>query len=176
MSNIARYKKHLEVVEAYHRVREQGANANRLFLAGIMVEPSYYSEVISLARKLGIEDEVTYLGEAPQPHLPYLYSAASVFVFASICENCPNILIEAMACGAAIASSGRDPMPEICGDAALYFDPCNPDDMADVIWRILTDEAVRYELIGNTQRNVERFLWHKTAQRTLETFAEVFVP
>lgn len=200
ISNIARYKKQLEVVEAYRIIREQIAKVERaaspfeveqasslfeveqtaslfnkvekLVLAGIMVEPSYYHEVLKLAGRLGIEDEVVYLGQVPQAHLPYLYSAASVFAFASICENCPNILIEAMSCGAPIVSSNLGPMPEICGNAALYFDPSEPMDIADKMWQALTDEAIRQALVRNALENVKRFSWDTTALEMLEVFTE----
>ena len=177
VSNIARYKKQLEVVRAYNIIRERSAKVERaasplkpdkLVLAGIMVEPSYYSKIETLANRLGMRNDVMYLGQVPQTHLPYLYSAASVFVFASICENCPNILIEAMACGAPIVSSNLGPMPEICGDAALYFDPSDPADITDKVWEVLTDEAIRRELVRNALENVERFSWEETARKTLE--------
>ena len=147
----------------------------RLVLAGIMVEPSYCREVLALANRLGIKSKVMYLGQVPQTHLPHLYSAASVFVFASISENCPNILIEAMACGAPIVSSDLGPMPEICANAALYFDPSEPTDIADKMWQVLTDETIRQELIGNAQENVKRFSWEKTARKALEAFEETVV-
>jgi len=170
VSNVARYKKQLEVVKAYHIIRKRGAKINKLTLAGIMVEPSYYRQVLALADRLGIRDEIIYPGRVPQVHLPYLYSAASVFVFASICENCPNILIEAMACGAPIVSSNVEPMPEICRNAALYFDPREPTDIANKIHQVLTDETLRQVLIRNAQENVKQFSWKRTAQRTLEVF------
>jgi glycosyltransferase involved in cell wall biosynthesis len=173
VSNIARYKKQLEVIEAYHITRKRGAEVSKLILAGIMVEPSYYREAMTLADELGIGDEVMYLGQVPQAHLSCLYSAASVFVFASICENCPNILIEAMACSAPIASSNREPMPEICGNAALYFDPTDPEDIADRMWQILTDETLRQKLTRNALENVNRFSWEETARKTLEVFERV---
>ncbi len=171
VSNIARYKKQLEVIKAYSMIRKR--RPCRLILAGILVEPDYYSEVMELANRLGISDEVTYLGQVPQTHLPYLYSAASVFVFASIAENCPNILIEAMACGAPIASSNLGPMPEICGDAALYFNPSNPADIANKVWQILTDETVKRKLTGNALENAKRFSWQETARKMLEIFSNI---
>ncbi len=175
VSNIARYKKQLEVVKAYHILRSRIAETGRsvrLVLAGIMVEPSYYREVLTLTDRLGIRDEVAYLGRVPQDHLPYLYSAASVFVFASVCENCPNILIEAMACGAPIVSSNPGPMPEICDDAALYFNPTDPADIADKMRQVLTNEQIRQNLVRNALGNVKRFSWEETARRTLEVFTE----
>jgi len=176
VSNIARYKKQLEVVKAYNIIRKRSetrGSVQRLVLAGIMVEPDYYNEVLELADRLGISDEVTYLGQVPQTHLPYLYSAASVFVFASIAENCPNILIEAMACGAPIASSNLGPMPEICGDAALYFDPDEPTDIANKVWQILTDETVKRKLTRNALENARRFSWQETARKMLEIFSNI---
>jgi glycosyltransferase involved in cell wall biosynthesis len=176
VSNIARYKKQLEVVKAYHILRSriaEIAKSTGLVLTGIMVEPSYYRDVLALADRLRIRDEITYLGQIPQEHLPYLYSAASVFVFASVCENCPNVLIEAMSCGAPIVSSNLGPMPEVCGDAALYFDPTDPADIADRMWQLLTDEQIRQNLIRNALEKAKQFSWEETARRTLEVFREL---
>jgi glycosyltransferase involved in cell wall biosynthesis len=168
ISNIARYKKQLEVVQAYGIMRSHGAKVNRLIMAGIMVEPSYYHEVTKLARNLGVSDEVIYLGQIPQDHLPYLYSAASVFVFASIAENCPNILIEAMGCGVPIVCSSSEPMPEICKGAALYFDPNKPDDIAEKMRKVLDDDRIRNGIVENALREAGNFSWKNTAQKTLD--------
>lgn len=172
VSNIARYKNQLEVIAAYHIARKRGANTGKLVLAGIIVEPSYYREAMTLVDNLKIRDEVIYLGQLPQNHLPYLYSAASIFVFASICENCPNILIEAMACGAPIIASNVPPMPEICGSAALYFDPITPNAIAEKMCQVLGEEKLRQNLIGDSVKNAMKFSWNQAAQSTLEVFKE----
>jgi len=173
VSNIARYKKQLEVIEAYHLLRKRSGAVQKLVLAGIMVEPSYYREILSLVDRLGLGEEIMYLGQVPQDHLPFLYSAAAVFAFASIAENCPNILIEAMACGAPIVSSNVSPMPEICKNAAIYFDPFSPADISEKMYQVLTGEAVRQELMENARANVRHFSWDKTARKTLEVFRRI---
>lgn len=63
-------------------------------------------------------------------------------------------------------------MPEICGNAALYFDPYKSTDIADRMWQVLTDEAIRQELIRNALKNARRFSWEETARRTLEVLRE----
>ncbi len=69
---------------------------------------------------------LTVSGPIEHAALPDRYHAADVFVFASSCENLPNILLEAMAAGLPIACSSRGPMPEILGTSGLYFDPLRP--------------------------------------------------
>ena len=78
-------------------------------------------------------DFITYKGTVPHEQLNAHYAAANLCVFASSCENMPNILLEGMASGLPIACSNRGPMSEILGDAGLYFDPEVVDSIAEAI-------------------------------------------
>lgn len=66
---------------------------------------------------------IHYWGAVDYKEIDRCYAAADLCVFASSCENMPNILIESMAAGLPIACSNRGPMPEVLGDAGIYFDP-----------------------------------------------------
>ncbi|HHT9109346.1 MAG TPA: glycosyltransferase, partial [Candidatus Wunengus sp. YC64] len=89
------------------------------------------------------------------------------------CENCPNILIEAMACGAPILSSNVEPMPEICQDAAVYFDPFNPQDIAEKIQTVLSNNILLQELKLRSLERVSHFSWEETARKTLRVLEGV---
>ena len=74
--------------------------------------------------------------------MPFAYANSKFVLFASRSENCPNILLEAMACGCAILCSNKNPMPEFAEDSVLYFDPEDHIDLAKAIQRFLTEREL----------------------------------
>jgi len=121
----------------------------------------------------GLVPWVRFLGYVPKRELMTLYRLASVFVFPSLCEGFGIPLLEAMAGGLPVAASGVSALPEIGGEAALYFDPKSPEDMADKIIRLLQDTQLRQELIDKGKKRVLEFDWTKTASETLNYYEDV---
>ena len=98
---------------------------------------------------------------------------AEVFVYASSCENLPNILIEAMAAGLPIASSSRGPMPEVLGDAGLYFDPEDPAGLALRLRELAESHELRASLAQRAFERAAGYRWDRCAEQTFAFLAEV---
>lgn len=124
-----------------------------------------------VARSLG--PWVRILGYRPERELKYFYQAASAFIFPSFCEGFGLPLLEAMASGVPVAASGVTAMPEVAGDAACFFDPESPEDMAEKMIRVLEDEDMRQDLIEKGRTRALDFRWEKTAAETLEFYRSV---
>jgi glycosyltransferase involved in cell wall biosynthesis len=105
--------------------------------------------------------------------LPAVYAAADAFVFASSCENMPNILLEAMAAGLPIASSSRGPMPEILGDGGVLFDPENVEDVEAAIALLVNDHESRARWALAAYERASRYSWSRCAEETFGFLAEV---
>lgn len=118
------YKCQREVVQAYAALRAKHKLQQKLVLVGTGYE-RYVSLVKQDIQALGLQNEVILLGNVPHETLPALYQNATLNLFASTCENCPNILLEIMASGATALVSNYEPMPEVAGDTVTYFDPRN---------------------------------------------------
>jgi len=121
----------------------------------------------------GYEDRIVFLGSIPYEELPYLYSACMMFVYPSTCESFGMTLVEAMACGAPILASEIEPVPEICANAAVYFDPSHPAAMADVIANATMDKNLISALKTNSLKRAEDFSWENTAITTLKVFKSI---
>lgn len=124
-------------------------------------------------RQNKLENWVKMLGYLPEEELIHLYHLASVFVFPSFCEGFGLPLLEAMSSGLPIAASSATAIPEIAGDAALYFDPHNFNDIADKIGQAIGDENLRQSIIVKGKERVKDFDWKKTAVETLEFYNEI---
>jgi glycosyltransferase involved in cell wall biosynthesis len=89
------------------------------------------------------------------------------FVYPSLYEGFGIPVLEAGACGVPVITSNTSSLPEVAGDAALLVDPYDVDAIADAMYRLVTDEALRAELTRRGAENVKRFSWEKCARETL---------
>lgn len=127
------YKSQIEVVQAFASMRAQGLAPGSLIIAGGGYAP-YQSALRTEIARLQLEASVVMSGNLPHEQLPALYQHARLNLFASRTENCPNILMEIMAAGRPALVSKSGPMPEFAGDTVYYFDPTDPQSIADA-WR-----------------------------------------
>ncbi|WP_169704244.1 glycosyltransferase family 4 protein [Candidatus Kuenenia stuttgartensis] len=170
VSNIYKYKNFFELIHAFSLIKEQVNPGLKLALVGKSFDDQYTEALKTLVSSKGLEDRVIFFGHISYEELPYFYAMCRLFLYPSTCENCPNILIEAMACGAPILSSNIEPMPEICQDAAVYFDPFNPRDIAEKIQTTLTNDTLIRDLKRLSLRRASYFSWEDTARKTLQVF------
>lgn len=166
------YKHHHEVVGAYVRLPEPLRKRFKLLLAGEcdMPEARRVKELIS---RLGLQGQVSVLGPIPYGDLPALYAHAHLALFASSCENCPNILLEALAAGRPVLSSNVMPMPEFGGDAVAYFSPFDAEDIKAAILKVLEDDQYAGELASAALKRSEQYDWLVTAATTWQCISEL---
>lgn len=159
------YKHHWEVVSGYSKLPEHLRNQYRLLLAGECETPEA-NRVKALVNQLGLQEQVRILGPIPYGELPALYRNAHLVLFASSCENCPNILLEALGSGRPVLSSDVMPMPEFGGDAADYFSPFKPDEVTRSIMKVLEDLAYANQLAASAAARSGKYDWSVTADTT----------
>ena len=132
-----------------------------------------HARLLAEIRARGLESWVRLPGYLPELEVAALYRAASAFVFPSLCEGFGLPLLEAMACGLPAAVSDVSALPEVGGDAALYFRPEDPEDIAAQIIRLLSDEDLRTALSARGRERARAFTWEKTAAETLAFYGTV---
>lgn len=105
-----------------------------------------------------------------EQELDNLYKNASLFVFPSLYEGFGLPSLEAMKRGVPVASSNATCLPEILGDAAIYFNPLNVDDIAEKIQKILIDRELREKLIKEGFERIKKYDWQKMAKETIAIY------
>jgi len=120
-----------------------------------------------LLQELRIKERTAHIPRADNKELSYLYHAAKVLVFPSWHEGFGWPPLEAMACGCPVVSSDRASLPEVCGDACLYVAPDDSSSITRGMERVLSDEALRAELIAKGRAQAQRFSWRDTAKGML---------
>ncbi|MGH2915589.1 MAG: glycosyltransferase family 4 protein [Solirubrobacteraceae bacterium] len=140
----------------------------------LLVLPGYptahEAQLRATAARLGVGDDVRFLGWVSAEQLEGLYAAARCFVFPSLYEGFGMPVLEAMARGVPVACSARGSLAEVAGDAALTFDPESEPQIAAAIARLLTDAALAQRLRAAGREQAQRFTWSATAAGTLASY------
>lgn len=108
---------------------------------------------------------VVRTGPLGDPQLKTLYGRALALVIPSLYEGFGLPALEAMAQGCAVAASNAGALPEVCGEAALFFDPSSPAAIAEALRRVVADEALRIRLQQAGRQQAARFSWSASAER-----------
>lgn len=131
-------------------------------------------ELKALADRLGIAAHVSLPPYVSAADLEGLYAAAGCFVFPSYSEGFGLPVLEAMQRGVAVACSRASAIPEVAGDAALYFDPLDTGSIAEAMLTLLLDRPQAERLIAAGLVQAARFTWEKAAEGTLESYARAW--
>lgn len=165
VSRFEPYKHHLQVVQGYGQLSEALRNEYRLILVGEPLSPQT-ERVEREIRERGLADRIRVIGGVEYGSLPGAYRNSDMILFASSCENCPNILLEALGAGRPTLTSDIQPMPEFADDAACYFAPGDPASIAAAIEKVARDPAFASSLAQRAAKRSHDFAWSKTAQAT----------
>jgi glycosyltransferase involved in cell wall biosynthesis len=130
---------------------------------------SNYRRMERYVAKRGVPD-VIFTGFVEDSQLHWLYENCAAYAFPSLSEGFGLPAVEAMASGAPVAASNATCIPEVLGDAAVYFDPLDVDDMAKVITRVLTKPELRRELVKAGRKQSAKYSWKRMAEQTLAIY------
>jgi glycosyltransferase involved in cell wall biosynthesis len=107
---------------------------------------------------------VKQIGYVSDQELRALYESAGCFVFPSFYEGFGLPPLEAMCCGCPVVASRAASLPEICGEAAIYFDPKSPEDIAEKIDKVMSNARLRAEMGNDGKRRATAFSWESCAR------------
>jgi glycosyltransferase involved in cell wall biosynthesis len=159
------YKNIHTLLKAYSILSDQIKQQVKLVITGNGAE-----NFQSMINQLSLQEYVKPLGYVPEELLPVLYSGSELFVFPSLYEGFGLPPLEAMAYGVPVISSDMDTMKEILGDAAMYFDPNNPQDIAEKMKLMLNNSSLCKEMGEKGLEQVKKYSWEKTARETLRVY------
>jgi glycosyltransferase involved in cell wall biosynthesis len=159
------------LLQAYRKLRDQYKRDDLLVLVG--AKGWLWEEVYETVDKLNMNDQVAFLGRVPLEDMVYLYNGARVLVHPSFYEGFGLTPLEAMTCGTPVITSNTSALPEVVGDAALMIDPHDIEGLTVAMWRVLTEEELRRDLICKGLKRARLFSWEKAARQTLEVYHKI---
>jgi glycosyltransferase involved in cell wall biosynthesis len=156
--------------EAFRLLKDRHRIPHKLVVAG----PRGWKdeEIFQSVRRLNLTDAVVFTGYIPDDTLNLFYSHATLLVYPSLYEGFGLPPLEAMAAGCPVAVSKTSSLPEVVGQAGVYFDPLEVEEIAQAIYRILDSPDFRANLIELGRARSREFSWEKTAAATLRIYKE----
>ena len=127
---------------------------------------------IEKLKNLKIKDKVFYYSGSDNV-LAYLYQKAVAFVFPSLCEGFGMPILESFACGCPAICSRTGSLPEVAGDAAIYFDPTDKLSILNNIHKVIYNDELKKQLINKGAGRVKEFTWEKTAKKTKILYEDI---
>jgi len=140
----------------------------RLVLVG--KEDYFYYRLKKYARDLKLTNKVIFTGYVTDRELAWLYKNALLYVFPSLMEGFGLPPLEAMNFDLPVVSSNASCLPEILGDSVVYFNPNNENEIAEVIFKVVSDKKLQERLKYRGKKNVRKFDWKKCAAETLRIY------
>lgn len=154
------------LIEAFEKIKKTNPEMKLVF-AG---EKAWMWEgILERIESSFAKSDIVVTGKVPFSELPVLYRNASVFVFPSLYEGFGIPVLEAFASGVPVVCANNSSLPEVGGDAALYFEASDSNDLTGKIESILNDSTVSESMIKKGSERVKEFSWEKCAKLTLDT-------
>jgi glycosyltransferase involved in cell wall biosynthesis len=165
-------KNHLGLLRAFEEVlRAYPQLPHHLLFVG--KETWYSKELHAAVMKSSIAERVHFTGFVEDDELVHFYAACDLFVFPSFYEGFGLPILEAMACGRAVACSNSSAMPEVADAAALLFDPHSTQAIGQAIKDVLLDAELRMRLERLGSQRAAAFSWEQAAEQTLNAYYRV---
>jgi glycosyltransferase involved in cell wall biosynthesis len=172
VGNVKKHKNLPRLIAAFHGIR--GQIDHDLILVGKR-EGFLNSETQVQSHFNEVDNRVRFTGHVSDQELREYYRNATALIFPSFYEGFGFPLVEAMAEGCPVACSNIASLPEIAGDAALFFDPFSIDDIARTLLQIATDAGMREALAERGKQRILRFVGNACAVRTAATINRLLV-
>jgi glycosyltransferase involved in cell wall biosynthesis len=168
-ANFWPHKNHRLLLAAYGVLRARRPDlALDLAFTGALAEPA--RELQFAARTMGLEPFVHFSGYLSDRTLAALYEGCRLVVFPSLYEGFGIPVLEAMHFGKPVACSAVTSLPEVAGDAAVFFDPRRPESIVEALLRIVDDPTLAAELVERGRARLERFSGEEMARGYLRAF------
>jgi glycosyltransferase involved in cell wall biosynthesis len=160
----------VRLVEAFSKLTPKHPNLKLLIVGK---KGWLYEDILKAPQKYNVESDVKFLDFVEDSKMQNLYKDALCFVLPSLYEGFGLPVLEAMKYGCPVVLSNVSSLPEAGGDAALYFDPQDADDMAKTMDKVISDPKLRGNMIKKGHGQVKKFSWEKTAKQTLSVLEDL---
>ncbi len=157
------------LLKAYNSLDRKTKREYKLLLAGFKGWEN--KEIIELIEQN--REDISYLGFVSDIELAKVYNLASLFVFPSFYEGFGLPVLEAMACGTPVVCSDTTSIPEVGGDAVVYCNPYDVDDIKEKIKMVLNNKKLQQTMVAKGLVRVREFTWKKSAREHTKIFEEV---
>jgi glycosyltransferase involved in cell wall biosynthesis len=171
VGNLKPHKNVPTLLRAFAKLHNARKLAHSLLIVGD--DARWKRSIIEECVRLGIRDSTIFAPYISPELLPKIYAGADLLVMPSTVEGFGLPVLEAMACGTPVLCSNAASLPEVAGDAALYFDPVSHEELAAQIDLILQSMDLQASLRDKGLRRAKKFTWHESTRKHLEIYCQL---
>ncbi|HTW96297.1 MAG TPA: glycosyltransferase family 1 protein [Candidatus Methylomirabilis sp.] len=155
------------LIESFARFKYQNRQSpEKLVLIG---DASFgFDEIKYIIHEFDLENEVLMPGWIDEEEMPYIFNGADTFILPSRHEGFGITILQALACGVPAIASDIPVLREVAGDAALFFDASDKEELSALMKKIITNENLRASLINKGLARAKEFSWERCARETLQ--------
>jgi glycosyltransferase involved in cell wall biosynthesis len=168
------YHKLLELIKAYEIFIKDTEDTTSLVIITNIHDMDYFKTIQTFISKNNLNLRVKIITGISSKDIPSILACAELYIFPSIREVFGLTNIEAMSCGIPVLTSRLSAIPEVCADAAIYFNPHDPEDLKNKIFDLYYDNSKKNDLIKNGTKRAEFLSWENTAKETLKIISKEF--
>lgn len=156
------------ILQAFNYLKQRHQIPHHLVFIG--QKGWHYEPIFAEMARSPYAREIHHLNYLPDAVVTEFYRRADVFVYPSHYEGFGLPVLEAMTLGAPVITSCTSSLPEVAGNAALMVEPQAPMALADAMLKVVSDRALRQQLIQQGREQARRFSWEQTARQTLKAY------
>jgi glycosyltransferase involved in cell wall biosynthesis len=171
LSSQSPHKNMGKLVDAFTLLNQRRGDGLKLVLVGH--RPNKPGDLTRALNESSARDAVIFTGYVPDADLAGLYAHSEAFAFPSVYEGFGIPILEAFTYGTPVVCSNAASIPEVAGDAAAYFNPYDIEETAKAIDTVLSNNALREELICRGKTRAKTFTWKNAATKTLEVYRNI---
>jgi glycosyltransferase involved in cell wall biosynthesis len=145
----------------------------KLLKIGNSQVPGAREKLVELIETLGLQEEVIFVGYVSENDITKYYNAADLFVYPSLYEGFGMPPLEAMACGTPVVTSNVTSLPEVVADAAITIDPHEVNAFVEAMYKVLTDEKLRENMIDKGLKRAQLFNWERSAEEMHRVYKQL---
>ena len=164
--NLQPRKNLVRLIKAFISMKQEQGGAEQLVIVG--KKAWMYNDIISEAMQ--DSKDIIFTDYVSNDDLIRLYNGAHCFVYPSFFEGFGIPPLEAMACGTPVAVSNATSLPEVVGDAGIYFDPFSVEEIKGGLKKILRDDGLRAKLINKGYERINKYNWEESADIVAKSY------
>jgi len=170
VANSAIHHNHIKLLDAFSYFLHNTTLKYQLYLVIDNIDIENYNLILLKIKTLNLTNSVKILDPVNKNELDIIYYNAVLYIFPSLMETFGMTTLESMACGTPVLCSNTSAMPEINGDAAVYFDPKNHIDISEKITSTLGSKITYDSLVEKGYKRIKEFTWENTSRKTISLF------
>lgn len=168
VGNLQPRKNLQRLIKSYRKFRAESDAKIKLVIVG--KKAWLYDSILKEALQ---DKDIILTDYVSENDLVRLYNCAKAFIYPSYFEGFGIPPLEALACGVPVAVADNTSLPEVVGEAGVYFNPFDEDEISEAIGKVINDTDIREKILSKADENVSRFSWAASAQKIIDTYREI---